>query len=232
MPIKYSLVENALNPEANCCRAIVQKAPVLDEAALVERMVARGSTLTRGEVLATLEVLKQTCLDALRDGCRVNTDLFRMFPTIRGKFEGSDDRFDPSRHSVAVKMAPGPLLRGVGDRVSVRKIRAHVTAPVLDLCKDATSGETNARLTAGGAASVQGAYLKIRPRVEGSGVFFIDERRNETAVTRWIRNQPRELIFMIPALSPGIYRIEVRTAPHDRAILRRAVLDAPLTVLE
>jgi hypothetical protein len=50
---------------------VVQRARVVDEAQIVERMVARRSGLTRGEVLAVLEVHKEVCLEALAAGERL-----------------------------------------------------------------------------------------------------------------------------------------------------------------
>lgn len=230
MSIKYSLLENQLTSDPDDFRAIVQDAEVETETALIERMTSRGSTATRAETLAILEEYKLAIEEAIAEGKRINTDLVNIGTSVRGVFHGSDDSFDPARHTVSINVRPGLRLAQSRTRVALEKVRNGQVGPILDQLEDALSGEKDGLLTPGGAAILRGANLKIRTDLDGSGVFFMDAEGTETAVTTLIRNKPAELIFMLPALAAGEYQIEVRTAGHGSGTLHRGRLEADLTV--
>jgi hypothetical protein len=56
--LKYSLVENQLTERPDDYSAITHSLPSLDKAAIIDRMLNRGTSLTRTDILAVMNSLE------------------------------------------------------------------------------------------------------------------------------------------------------------------------------
>lgn len=229
MPIQYSLLDNQLTTDPDDYRAVVQTTEVLGEDDLINDMTSRGSTATKTDVLAVLEEYKAAIERAIADGKRINTDLVNVYPSIRGVFDGNGDSYDATRHAVRVNVSSGVRLREATRGVSLEKVRAGETGPLLDHYHDTLADEIDGLVTPGGGARITGGNLKVR-EVDGAGVYFVDSEGNATEAPNLMRNKPGDLIFLVPQLAPGDYALEVRTASTDNGTLRTGRLEAVLTV--
>ena len=233
MPIHYALFENNLTADPDDFAAIVQVVDSTDLDALVQRMVERGSTTTRADILAVLEDAIGACESLLLDGMRVNFGgLVELFPRVRGVFTGATDAFDAARHAVDVGANPGARIRKtVRDNATLVKDEAVKPAPNPIEFRDIASDTSNGQVTPGNIGQLSGNRLKFDDAQADEGAYFMPVALGAaTKVTTVQKNKPSQLVFLIPTLPAGDYQIEVRARISGGTELRTGRLDAILTV--
>ena len=231
MPLKYSLVDNPMTGGPNDRMAIssVNQGYALED--VIDRMISRGSTVTKAEALSVFEELSLAIELLVKDGNSINTPLFKISPSVVGAFEGDDDSFDPKRHQVKLRINPGGRLRLMEQNISVEKVAPEKRKPVLVHLYDNTAEMKDETLTPGGGKII-GSMLKYDEADLLQGIFFINVANGTaTRVTgKLLRNKPGELIFIIPSnLTAGTYRVEVRTLVNGSKVLRTGALPYELT---
>ena len=115
--LKYSLRENLLTPAPDdyMAQAADVRSYTLDE--IIDLMMDKGTTLTRADVAATLQVYGEVCSSLIKDGAALNTPLMNTALSISGVFNGVNDIFDKKRHTVNLNITAGILLRDVRPKV-------------------------------------------------------------------------------------------------------------------
>lgn len=235
MPIRYHLVENRLTANPNDYYALVEPIGSLDLDGVAARMVAAGSTVTEADIRAVFTDFVAQVKSALTEGYRVNIgDLANLYPSISGVFEGLEDRFDPTRHTLNLNAnAARGAITALREHAHTEKTEATLPMPVLLSFVDLGSGTSNATATPGNIGTLNGSRLKFNPAAEEAdeGVFFInttDGTATQASIVQ--KNVPKQLVFLVPALPSGSYRLEVRTRFNRNKDLRTGSLDKVLTV--
>ena len=210
--LKYSLRENLLTPAPDDYMA--QTADVrsytLDE--IIDLMMDKGTTITRADVAATLQVYSEVVSSIVKDGSAVNTPLFNTALTIAGVFNGANDAFDKKRHTVNLNMSAGTLLRDAVSKIKCEKTEGLSTDPYITEVADIISGTVNEVLTKGGVVQLTGSRLKFDAKDAAQGIFFVPETGNPVRAAVIAENKPARLMAIIPAdLAAGTYYVEVRT---------------------
>ena len=199
---------------------------------VIERMIGRGSTVTKAEALSVLEEYEAAVADILRDGEAIVTPLFKITPHISGVFVDETDTFESPRHTVQLSVNPGIRIAPIASTIKVQKVAATTPQPQPKTFKDISSQTRNEIITAGGVGELNGGMLKLNTQDPEQGVFFIAEDGTETKAGRIIRNKPANLIFTIPDdLTPGSYEVEVRAILRGTKTMRKGRLAAPLNVI-
>lgn len=233
MPIHYALFENNLTADPDDYAAIAQAIDSADLDRVVQRMIDRGSTTTRADILAVLEDAIGACESLLVDGMRVNLGgLVELFPRVRGVFTGAGDAFDPARHTIDVGANPGARVRATvrGD-ASVVKDEAIKPTPNPIEYRDIATDTTNGQVTPDNIGQLTGSRLKYDPDQPDEGIYFLPTGvGGETKVATVQKNKPSQLVFLIPTLTSGDYQIEVRARISGGTELRSGRLDVILTV--
>ena len=131
MSIQYALFENNLTADPDDYAASVQIAGSWDLKTIADKIVARGSTVGKADVLAVLTDAVSVCAEGVSESNRVNFGgLVQLFPRIKGVFNGPTDGFDPARHTIDVGANPGAEIRAlVRARASVTK-HDQISAPI------------------------------------------------------------------------------------------------------
>lgn len=233
MPIHYALFENNLTADPDDFAAIVQVVDSTDLDALAQRMVERGSTTTRADILAVLEDAIGACESLLLDGMRVNFGgLVELFPRVRGVFTGATDAFDAARHAVDVGANPGARIRKtVRDNAALVKDEAVKPAPNPIEFRDIASDTSNGQVTPDNIGQLSGNRLKFDAAQADEGAYFVLVALGTTTKVATVqKNKPSQLVFLIPTLPAGDYQIEVRARISGGTELRTGRLDAVLTV--
>ncbi|MCK4340147.1 MAG: DUF4469 domain-containing protein [Phycisphaerae bacterium] len=233
MPIHYALFENNVTADPDDYAASVQMTDTADLDTLIRRMIERGSTTTRADILAVMEDAIGACESMLLDGMRVNFGgLVELFPRVRGIFNGATDTFDPARHSVDVGANPGSRVRQtVRDTASVVKDEAVKPSPNPLEYRDVGSDTTNDQVTPGNIGQLSGSRLKYDATQADEGIYFVATAGGETKVATVQKNKPSQLVFLVPAgLLAGTYYVEVRARIRGGTDLRIGRLDSVLTV--
>ena len=210
--LKYALRENLLTPDENDYMA--QTADVrsfsLDE--IIDLMMQKGSTLTKADTKAALQVYGEVVSALIKDGAAVNTPLMNTSLSISGVFIGANDSFDKKRHTVNLNITAGTLLRDAVTKVKCEKTEAADTNPYITEVTDIVTGKVNEVLTAGGIVQLVGSRLKFDAKDEAQGIFFIPETGEAVRAAVIAENKPARLMAIIPAdLAAGSWYIEVRT---------------------
>jgi hypothetical protein len=233
MPLRYSLTENPLTANLGEQSAVVYINQVHTLEDLIDLIVSRGSTVTRAEVLSVFEELCLAVEQSIKEGNAVNTPLFMVVPSIKGRFADDSDKFDTERHEIKLRMKPGLRLRRVPKVMNVEKIPGGKRMPIASNFYDNTSQTRNSMITPGGAGRINGTKLKFNENATEQGIFFVHQNTGSTTRVNstLIRNMPRELIFLIPAgMPPGNYKVEIRTVFQDAKVLRTGILPYSLTI--
>ncbi|EMB44851.1 MULTISPECIES: DNA-binding domain-containing protein [Treponema] len=233
--LKYSLRENLLTPAPDDYMAQVTdvRSYTLDE--IIDLMMEKGTTLTRADVAATLQVYGEVVSAIIKDGSAVNTPLMNTSMSISGVFDGANDSFDKKRHTVNLNITAGTLLRDAVTKVKCEKTEGVSTDPYITEVTDIVSGKVNEVLTKGGVVQLVGSRLKFDAKDTAQGIFFVPETGNPVRAAVIAENKPARLMAIIPAdLAAGTYYIEVRTkyanATKQLKTLKVGRFAKPLTI--
>ena len=233
--LKYSLRENLLTPAPDdyMAQAADVRSYTLDE--IINLMMEKGTTLTRADVAATLQVYGEVVSAIIKDGSSVNTPLMNTSMSISGVFDGANDSFDKKRHTVNLNITAGTLLRDAVTKVKCEKTEGASTDPYITEVTDIVSGKVNEVLTKGGVVQLVGSRLKFDAKDTAQGIFFVPETGNPVRAAVIAENKPARLMAIIPAdLAAGTYYIEVRTkyanATKQLKTLKIGRFAKPLTI--
>ena len=233
--LKYSLRENLLTAAPDDFMAQVQdvRSYTLDE--IIDAMMQKGSTLTRADVAAVLQIYGEVCASVIADGCALNTPLMNTALSISGVFNGANDAFDKKRHAVNLNITAGTALKAAVGKVKCEKTGTTSTDPYINEVKDIVSGTVNAELTKGAVVQITGSRLKFDAKDAAQGIFFVPETGNPVRAAVIAENKPARLMAIIPAdLEAGTYYIEVRTKMDTKGktlkTLKTGKFNKPLTV--
>lgn len=211
--LKYALRENLLTPDENdyMAQAADVRSFTLEE--IIDLMMEKGTTLTRADTAATLQVYGEVISALIAGGAAVNTPLINTSLSISGVFKGAADSFDKARHTINLNITAGTLLKEALSKVKTEKTQAADTSPYITQVTDVVSGKVNSQLTAGGIVELIGARLKFDPKDNTQGIFFIPEADGtEVRAAIIAENKPARLLAVIPSDLPvGNRYIEVRT---------------------
>ena len=210
--LKYALRENLLTPEPNDYMAQVTDSQSYDMEKVIDKMIERGSTLTKADITAVMQIYSETICSLLEEGFQINTPLINTSMSISGVFNGATDSFDSSRHNVNINITPGTKLKETLSKVKTQKVEAASTDPFVTEVKDIVSGKVNESLTKGGILQAVGARLKFDNSDESQGVFLVPETGNAVRCGIVAENKPARIMAMIPAdITAGTYYLEIRS---------------------
>jgi len=196
---------------------------------VIDRMVDRGSTVTRTDILGVLNDYHSTVQTLLLEGQRVNTPLANFRAVIRGTFHGPEDAFDAARHELRGSVSIGRgLRRAFRNHAQATRQEPVTPRPNPRQYVDLITNLVNTRVTPGGLGRVTGYRLKVDPGDAAQGIFFVGPDDEAVRVRVLARDTPRELIFANPYPLPrGRYRLEVG-ADFGTGEVRSGALDQTL----
>lgn len=231
--IQYFLVPNYLTADPNDQYARVSPRNVLALDDIIDRCIRRGTTLTKTDVTAAVNLFMEEAAIAVAEGNNVNLPLVNIRPSITGIFSSKSDIFDSSRHTKRAAVSMGLGLSKAIANGSVEKIQEPAASPFILEYADANSGSNNSTLTPSGIGTIVGNELKFDASNPAEGIFFISEANgNETKASVISSRTEGKLVFQVPAgLGSGNYRLEVRRAYLASKTIRTGELAEVLTVL-
>jgi nucleoid DNA-binding protein len=233
MAIRYALVGNETMVGKNLLVARVYSAGTIDEEEFVRQISAAGTTVSVSDTVAVVANMEQFVERALADGFNISTGLGTFSIQVKGVFKDYDDRFDASRHEIVVRFrASKKLLKAIQNQARTKKIEPHELRPNLISFRDVVTGQRNSVITPGGIGHIYGNRLKFDRSDPDQGIFLLGENRGVLRVRVVDENQPRKLIFLLPLLPAGAYRLAVRAACCGSRNLETGFLSMPLVVPE
>ncbi len=230
MALRYGLVPNPLTNNGNDYMGVVTENETITTKQIVDQMIGKGSTVTKAEALSVIEEFSYAVAEAIGNGHNINTELFKIYPSVRGVFEDENDSFDSSRHTIRLNLNAGSRLAEMVSNIDLRKVEITSPHPVLQKFTDLKSNVVNERCTPGQIASIKGSLLKYNEDDEMQGIFFIAPDGSETKVMQVVKNKPSELLFFVPDSLAGTYSVEVRVIPHNNKNIRKGRLEVDISV--
>lgn len=232
MTLKFALFENNLTSDPTDYMAVVQDQPSKTLEDVIDLMIGRGSTVTKAEALSVIEEYSTAIEQLLKDGYSINTPIFNLSPSIKGVFYGADQSFNRAAHSVKINVTPGIRIREIGSQITVEKVKGASPQPDIEYLYDLGSDTRNGQLTPGNIAQIRGSRLKYDINDPAQGIYLIATDGVENKVTTIARNMPAQLDFLVPVLTPGEYRLEVRAVVNKGKEYKRGTLPGVLMMLE
>ena len=208
--LKYSLRENLLTPAPDdyMAQAADVRSYTLDE--IIDLMMEKGTTLTRADVAATLQVYGEVVSAIIKDGSAVNTPLMNTSMSISGVFDGADDAFDKKRHTVNLNINAGTALKTAVGKVKTVKTETASTDPYITSVLDKLNGSSD-EVKIGSVMEIIGSRLKFDPKDDEQGVFAVSGTKTVRCASV-VENKPARLIVLLDANVPaGDFTLEVRT---------------------
>lgn len=210
--IKYALRENLLTAEPDDYMAQVTDAKVYSLDEVIDRMTRRGTTVTRTDIVAIMQLYGEECAAIVEEGGCLNTPLVNTSYSITGVFAGEDDSFDKSRHTLKLNVTPGTLLKEAVKKAKTTKVESSSTDPYITKVSDKVSASTS-EVKAGSVMEILGSRLKFDAGDSEQGVFAVsssDGKAYRCPVV--IENKPARVIVLLDASVPaGEFTVEVRT---------------------
>jgi hypothetical protein len=232
MSLRYGLHPYKLSKNANDYKAVIADNETIGEEELIEEMIGKGSTVSKAEALAVIEEYESAMCKAIQDGKTINTRMFKIYPSIKGLFNGESDHFSSNRHQVQLNIRAGKRLKSITKDLELEKVELPSPTPTVKKFEDLKTGLINKSSRAGDAVLIQGSLLKFDPTDDHQGIFFIDQNRKETKVSNIIKNKPSELIFLVPDNLPtGKYLIEIRVIRLNYKSLKSGKLSSAIHIL-
>jgi hypothetical protein len=232
MSLEYYLVPNRITDNPNDYRAVSSNSNTYTIEDVYKQMTREGSTVTKAEALAVFEEITQAITSIVQEGHSVVTPLVNISSSVTGVFDEEEEPFDSNRHKVQLNINSGLRLRGLPGSIQPVRIEGSEPAPDIKYLHDNVSGTRSELLTPQGGARIKGSLLKFDEKDSQQGIFFINTQdATEHRVERdLLRNMPKELIFTLPDLPEGEYRLEVRSILSGTSTLRSGILSTPLVV--
>jgi hypothetical protein len=231
MPIHYALYKNEKIAGENCYVARVHSIGTLDREEFIRRMLQAGTTFTESDIIGLWYLMQKTALHALADGWNVTTPFGIIWVSIQGLFKSFDDRFDSRRHKITLQFkVSADMQKEARHRVHPKRIEARDLGPHLVSYLDVCTGRYDSVLTPGRLGRLYGKRLKFDPRDPLQGIFFLGADGQVTPVEEVAENRPGTLIFLIPPLPIGPYRLAVRASYSGSPDLDVGLLDDVLQV--
>lgn len=229
MPLKYSLYPNPVKKDGKTYRALIKERKSCDMNDILTRMEKYHTTISRADADGTLELFFNVIKDILLEGEVVLLPLFKAQCSISGNFNDRTDRFDKKRHTVLIKMKPGKRLKEITLRIKPEKVDDTLPLPLVKSFTDLASGIQNKKLTPGSPAIIKGKHLKCDLSDMAQGIFFISDSKLAIRAEIVHVNTFSQLVFIIPNLESGTYRVCVANNSLSKDI-RTGELDTQLLV--
>lgn len=210
--IKYALRENLLTAEPDDYMAQVADSQVYTLDEIVDRMTRRGTTVTRTDLVAIMQLYGEECAAIVEEGGSLNTPLINTSYSITGVFTGEDDNFDKTRHTLKLNITPGTLLKKSIKKAKTSKVESSNTDPYITKVSDKVTSNTS-EIKTGSVMELLGSRLKFDKEDIEQGVFAVSSSDGKAyRCPTVIENKPARVIVLLDASVPaGEFTVEVRT---------------------
>ena len=221
--LKYCLRENLLTAKPDDYMAQVTDSQVFTLDDIVDRMVKRGTTVTRTDLAALMQLYTQECTYIVEEGGTLNTPLINTSFSISGVFDGADDSFDGKRHSVNLNINAGTALKEALTKTRAEKVETVSTDPYITAVTDKLNGTTDT-IKIGSVMEILGSRLKFDAKDEEQGVFAVSGTKTVRCASV-VENKPARLIVILdPTVKAGDFTLEVRTKMDGNGVRKLKTL--------
>ncbi|MDR2807504.1 MAG: DUF4469 domain-containing protein, partial [Spirochaetaceae bacterium] len=152
--------------------------------------------------------------EKLCDGFAVNTGYFSIHPHVGGTFDKVTEGHNAQKHPVSFRFRARTPLRALAEHITVEVERLADVQGYIDEFVDVSTEAINETLTPNGLFSISGHKIKEVGDDPEAGVYFvsaIDPTQKVKVSGNLVENTASKLIGVIPALSAGTWKVEIKT---------------------
>lgn len=170
----------------------------------LDKLVARGTSLTKTDYQGASTTMKAVLLDELKAGNTIILDGFLTISlSIGGTFKDADESFDPEKHEIKINAKfDKSFTREITNGLEVKRVDSNSKIPVIKSIVDLASDSKNRFLTPGRQAYIHGEKLIYDRAAADEGIFFISEdKTKELKVIYDDKPANKKMKIVIPDLS-------------------------------
>jgi len=206
------LYDNQLTSSPNDYFGKVKNNGILTNKELADLLVEEGTEYKKEAILEILSRTDRIKVSKLSEGFAVNNGVCYARVAVNGSFNGATDRFDKKEHKVTASFSPAVELRNALQEVDVDILGVATVEPVIGKVIDSLTGEEDSLVTPNNVIIIKGDRIKIEGDDTNNGVYLINQAdKSRSQCPQVIKNEPRELMVMVPALIAGDYALEIVT---------------------
>ncbi len=206
MSIRYFIFQTRLQNESRFFgRAMLNG--TYDRDAIVGRMLKMGTSMTRPDLLAMLQLLSETIELVCSEGFKVNIEgLVALTPVIGGHFTDRKDSFTAGRNTLYLT---SQVSKSLNDRIALaatsERIIVDENRPILLDVVDAEAEQGVASLKVGNIMTMSGKRLKfdLEQPEEYLRLVNADDPTEFLPITKFQKMSSQELVFRLP---PSTFR--------------------------
>jgi hypothetical protein len=213
--MQYFVAENHLTEIQGDMIAIPIPDGTIDKEGLATHVMDRGSTVTRTDLVATMNIIEEVIVSFSERGYTFNLPLFNTSFSISGPIDGVQGAFDGNNNKLNLNISKGVSLRSVAGKVKLFKTTApNKNMPEILEVKDAKSGEVNTILTPNRIVELYGNNIKISSDEENAnacGLWFVADDGTAVKAETFSDNKASRVVANIPDLKTGSYQVKIVT---------------------
>lgn len=202
--IKYFIYQTRLQNQSKFFGRVILNG-VYNQAALIERMLTMGSSLTKPDIVAVLQLLSMAIAQVCTEGYKVNLDgLVQITPVLGGQFADKSDFFLAPRNTLYLtSQVTKALNERISQEASVAKVIVDENRPILLEVFDSEADEGSLLLTSGNITSINGKRLKFDTSQAGEYLRLVNlENPSEfVPVIKFHKLGDQELVFRLPEVT-------------------------------
>ncbi|MBK3516161.1 DNA-binding domain-containing protein [Carboxylicivirga marina] len=206
------LYDNQLTEDPNDFFGMVKSNGKVGNREVAKLIVDDGSEHKEETIYNLLTIGDKMKAKLMAQGYSINTPLCYGRLGVSGVFEGSSAKFDTTKHKVAATFTQGSELRNALNELNVDVLGIAPTGPVIGQVTDSLSGHKDSIITANNVITLNGNRIRVEGDHEDIGLWFVNVTDStRTKVTQLVKNDPKQVIAMVPALTAGEYELEIIT---------------------
>jgi len=223
MPLMIATVKNHLPTSRSPFVVRSNRSEVVEFDRLVEILAASRTTVSRADIVAVMQLYKEELRKQLAEGRTVKTPTGSFYMSAAGSVDSPDEPYLPrdgaNNHDVRLHHRPLRAFEDsiVADLTFAREEKVDLSVP--SLLAATAAGEDSGLIRSGGLVRIKGHRLRLNPKAEDQGVFFVDAGGVQSRSRFYPTIQPGTVLAGVPeGLALGRYVLVLRAAVNGRDV--------------
>lgn len=213
--LKFQIVETKLSGEVRYV-ARIPNPHNFDQAALVDKMIDLGTSISRGEIESILDLLQEAVVRICAEGSTASLDGFvRFAPSIGGTFAGDKDAYQTDRNSAYVNATVSAIFNSRFQKaVVVERVSSTFKRPKVSAIHDFATESINRTVTMNSIVTLTGESLKFDLQSPQEYLRFVndDDANQFVGITKFHKQTDGQLVFLMPQVPFAKGHFEVANA--------------------
>lgn len=223
-PVNIKFIENHLPTSDSHFILRSENSEIIEADKFIDLMAKVSRSLSKGEILAALQLFKDSLVMQLTEGRSVKTILGSFYVCASGTMDSLEESFLPNdpdnNHELRIHFrAEKSFEQAVIDNVVVvREETVDLSRP--NIRTVVLAGESDgAAIHAKSIVELHGLRLRFDPKQQSQGVFFINQAGEAARSSVYPRIMPSLVLAGVPDnLAPGTYAVAIRAAVNGKDV--------------